>query len=106
MIGFDQKPEQQNKELKMRGATLNLSDECVFTEWAVAGRVWNCPGYHGVWVRHAYAKECRAQASWPDSKRSTEVFRTHQGTGHSIAGNPSDEDSHEVVIIDTREYAR
>ena len=37
MIGFDQKPEQQNKELKMHGATLNLSDECVFTEWAVAG---------------------------------------------------------------------
>ena len=37
MIGFDQKPEQQNKVLKMRGATLNLSDECVFTEWAVAG---------------------------------------------------------------------
>ena len=37
MIGFDQKPEQQNKELMMRGATLNLSDECVFKEWAVAG---------------------------------------------------------------------
>ena len=37
MIGFDQKPEQQNKELMMRGATLNLSDKCLFTEWAVAG---------------------------------------------------------------------
>ena len=37
MIGFDQKPEQQNKELMMRGATHNLSDECVITEWAVAG---------------------------------------------------------------------
>ena len=37
VIGFDQKPKQQNKELKMRGATPNLSDECVFTEWAVAG---------------------------------------------------------------------
>ena len=37
MIGFDQKPEQQNKELKMQGATLNLSYECVFTEWTVAG---------------------------------------------------------------------
>ena len=31
MIGFDQKPEQQNKELNMHGATLNLSDECVIT---------------------------------------------------------------------------
>ena len=38
MIGFDQTHEQQNKELKMHGGTLNLSDECVFTKWAVAGR--------------------------------------------------------------------
>ena len=37
MIGFDQKHEQQNKELKMHGATVNLSDKCVFTEWTVAG---------------------------------------------------------------------
>ena len=37
MIGFDQKPEQQNQELKMHGGTLNVSDECVFTEWVVAG---------------------------------------------------------------------
>ena len=37
MIGFDQKSEQQNNELKVHGATLNLSDECVYTEWAVAG---------------------------------------------------------------------
>ena len=37
VIGFDQNPEQHNKELKMHGATLNLSHECVFTEWAVAG---------------------------------------------------------------------
>ena len=37
MIGFDQNHDKQNKELKMHGATLNLSDECVFTEWTVAG---------------------------------------------------------------------
>ena len=36
MIGFDQNHEQQNKELNMHGGNLNLSDECVFTEWAVA----------------------------------------------------------------------
>ena len=36
MIGFDQNHEQQNKELKMHRGTLNLSDECVFAEWAVA----------------------------------------------------------------------
>ena len=29
--------EQQNKELKIHGGTLNLSDECVFADWAVAG---------------------------------------------------------------------
>ena len=34
---WDQIHEQQNKELKMHGGTLNLSDESVFTEWAVAG---------------------------------------------------------------------
>ena len=37
MIGFDQNHEQQNKELNMDGGILNLSAECVFTEWAVAG---------------------------------------------------------------------
>ena len=37
MTGFDQNHEQHNKELKMHGGTLNLSDDCVFTEWAVAG---------------------------------------------------------------------
>ena len=37
MIEFDQNHEQQNKELNVHGGTLNLSDECVFTEWAVAG---------------------------------------------------------------------
>ena len=36
-IGFDQNHEQQNKELKMHGGTLNLNDECIFTKWSVAG---------------------------------------------------------------------
>ena len=43
-VGFDQKPEHHNKELRRRGATHSLSDECVITEWAVAGE--HCPGYH------------------------------------------------------------
>ena len=33
---WDQNHEKHNKELKMHGGTLNLSDECVFIEWAVA----------------------------------------------------------------------
>ena len=37
MIGFDHNHEQLNKELKMHGGNLNLSDECAFTEWSVAG---------------------------------------------------------------------
>ena len=58
MIGLDQKPEQQNKELKMHGATVDLTDECVFTEWT-----GNCPGHHEVCGRHVYAEECRSHAS-------------------------------------------
>ena len=84
MIGFDQNHEQQNNELNMHGGTLNLSDECVFTEWAVAGpeiaRVIREFG-----VGPAYAVEGRFQASCPEYKRSIEVCRTHQGTGHSIS---------------------
>ena len=76
MIGFDQKPKQQNKELKMCGATLNLSDVCLHR--VGCGGTWNCPGYHGVWGRHAYAEECRSQASWPDSKR-----RSTRGFSHT-----------------------
>ena len=37
LIGFDQNHEQLIKELKIHSGTLNLSDECVFTEWSVAG---------------------------------------------------------------------
>ena len=32
LIGFDQNHEQQNKELKIHSGTLNLNDECIFTE--------------------------------------------------------------------------
>ena len=37
VIGFDQNHEQQNEELNMHGGNLNLSDECFFTKWGVAG---------------------------------------------------------------------
>ena len=37
LIGFELNHEQLNKELKMHGGILNLSDECVFTELSVAG---------------------------------------------------------------------
>jgi len=36
MLRFDHNHEKQNKELKMHGGTLNLNDECIFTEWSVA----------------------------------------------------------------------
>ena len=59
----------------MHGETLNLSDECVFTEWAVAG-----PEIARVITEFEVAMLTRKNA----------VFKHH------------DEDSHEVVIIDTQ----
>ena len=103
MIGYDQKPEQQNKELKIRGATLNLSDECVFTEWAVAG-----PAIARVIMEIEAGMRTRKNAVLKHHDPIPSVqqrFFAHT-TGHSIAGNPFDDDSHKVVIIDTREYAR
>ena len=98
MIGFDQKPERQNKGLKMRGATLNLSDECVFTEWAVAG-----PEIARVITEFEAGMRTRKNAvlkhHYPIPSVQQRFFRTLQGTGHSIACNPFDEDSHELVII-------
>ena len=99
MIGFDQKPEQQNKELKIRGATLNLSDECVFTEWAVAG-----PAIARVITEFEAGMRTLKNAVLKHHDPIPSVqqrFFAHT-TGHSIAGNPFDEDSHKVVIIDTR----
>ena len=60
----------------MHGETLNLSDECVFTEWAVAG-----PEIARVITEFEVAMLTRKNA----------VFKQH------------DEDSHEVGIIDARE---
>ena len=110
MIGYDQKPEHQNKELKIRGATLNLSDEClnlsdecVFTEWAVAG-----PAIARVIMEIEAGMRTRKNAVLKHHDPIPSVqqrFFAHT-TGHSIAGNPFDDDSHKVVIIDTREYAR
>ena len=64
MIGFDQTNEQQNKELKMHGGTLNLSDECVFTKWAVAGpEIARVITEFEAGMYRVYAEECRSQAS-------------------------------------------
>ena len=104
MIGFDQKPEQQNKELKMHGATLNLSDECVFTEWAVAGpekpRSSQVEFEAGLLTRknavlkHHGLSPSVQQRYFAHTKALVIAFQE--------AGNPFDEDSHEVVIIDAR----
>ena len=64
MIGFDQNHEQQNKELNMHGGNLNLSDECVFTEWAVAGpEIARVITKFEAGIDPTYAEECRSQAS-------------------------------------------
>ena len=67
----------------MHGATLNLSDECVFTEWVVAG-----PEIVRVITEFEAGMVVRKNAVLKHhdlSKRSTEIFRTHQGTGHSTS---------------------
>ena len=72
------------------------------------GNIFFCQGYHGVWGSHTCAEEHRSQASWSESKRSTKVqrFIAHAKalvTSFQEAGNPSDEDSDELVIIQTRD---
>ena len=104
MIGFDQNHDQQNKELKMHGGTLNLSDEFVFTEWAVAG-----PEIARVITEFEVGMLTRKNAVFQHHVQSPSVqqrFVAHTKAlviAFQEAGNPFDEDSHEVVIIDTRE---
>ena len=103
MIGFDQNHEQQNKELNMHGGNLNLSDECVFTEWAVA---W--PEIAMVISEFEAGILTRKNAVLKHHDQSPSVqqrFVAHTKAliiAFQEAGNPFDEDSHEVVIIDTR----
>ena len=103
MIGFDQKHEQQNKELNMHGGNLNLSDECVFTEWDVAG-----PEIARVITELEAGILTRKNAVLKHHDQSPSVqqrFVAHTKAliiAFQEAGNPFDEDRHEVVIIDTR----
>ena len=108
MIGFDQKPEQQNKELKMHGGILNMSDECVFTNSAVAGP--EMPG-----SSRSLRQAClRGRMPFSSIMAGVQAFNRGFFSAHTNtlviafqeAGNPFDEDSHEVVIVDAREYAR
>ena len=104
MIGFDQTHEQQNKELKMHGGTLNLSDECVFTKWAVAG-----PEIARVITEFEAGMYTRKNAVLKHHDHSPSVQQTFFAHTKALviafqeAGNPFDADSHEVVIIYTRE---
>ena len=103
MIGFDQTHEQQNKELKVHGGTLNLSDECVFTKWAVAG-----PEIARVITEFEAGMYTRKNAVLKHHDHSPSVqqrFFAHTKAlviAFQEAGNPFDADSHEVVIIYTR----
>ena len=82
MIGFDQNHEQQNKELKMHRGTLNLSDECVFTEWAVVEIARVITEFEaGMLTRKNAVLKHHDQSPSVQQRFS----RTHQGTGHSIS---------------------
>ena len=104
MIGFDQTHEQQNKELKMHGGTLNLSDECVFTKWAVAG-----PEIARVITECEAGMYTRKNAVLKHHDHSPSVQQRFFAHTKALviefqeAGNPFDADSHVVVIIYTRE---
>ena len=104
MIGFELNHEQQNKELNMHGGTLNLSDECVFTEWAVAG-----PEFARVITEFEIDMLMRKNPVFKHHVQSPSVqqrFVAHTKAlviAFQEAGNPFDEDNHKVVIIDTRE---
>ena len=87
----------------MHGGNLNLSDECVFTEWAVAG-----PEIARVITEFEAGILTRKNAVLKHHDQSPSVqqrFVAHTKAliiAFQEAGNPFDEDSHEVVIIDTR----
>ena len=104
LIGFDQNHEQQNKELKMHGGTLNLNDECVFTEWSVAGpevaRVIaefeaGMPSSKGTIPKHHDQSSSVQKRFAADTKALVAAFQE--------AGNPFEEDSNEIIILDTKE---
>ena len=104
MIGFDQNHEQQNKELKMHGGTLNLNDECVFTVWSVAGpevaRVIaefeaGLSSSKGFIPKHHDQSPSVQKRFAADTKALVAAFQE--------VGNPFDEDSDEIVILDTKE---
>ena len=87
----------------MHGGTLNLSDECVFTKWAVADR--KLPG------SSRNLRQACIRGRMPFSSIMTIVQAFNRGFSHTKAlviefqeaGNPFDADSHEVVTIYTRE---
>ena len=102
--GFVQKPEQQNQELKMHGATPNLSDECVFTEWVVAG-----PEIARVITEFEAGMLTRKNAVLKHHDLSVSVQQRFFAHTKALVitlqetGNPFDEESHKVVSIDARE---
>ena len=91
----------------MHGGTLNLSDECVFTERAAAGpeiaRVIT-EFEAGILTRKNAVLKHHDQS--PSVQQRVFVHTKALVISFQEAGNPFGEDSHEVFIIDTREYAR
>ena len=87
----------------MHGGTLNLSAECVFTEWAVAG-----PEIARVITEFEAGMVTRKNAVLKHHDQSPSVQQRCVAHTNALiiafqeADNPFDEDSHEVVIIDTR----
>ena len=104
LIAFDQNHEQQNKELKIHGGTLNLTDDCIFKEWFVAGpeiaRVIEefeggmCSN-KGLIPKHHDQSPSVQKRFAADTKALLAAFQE--------TGNPFAEDSNEIIILDTKE---
>lgn len=88
----------------MHGVTLNLNDECVFTEWSVAG-----PEVARVIREFEDAKHLSKECVPKHHDQSQSVQNKFAADTKALvaafqdAGNPFDDDSIELIILDTKE---
>ena len=91
----------------MHDGTLNLSDDCIFTEWPVAG-----PEIARVITEFEAGMQSRKETLPPSTLIRVEVSKEdlQKKPRHLIiaafqeAGNPFLEDSNEIVILNTKKF--
>ncbi len=88
----------------MHGGTLNLGDECVFTEWSVAGpeiarviaefETGMTPDKTTILKHHDQSASVQKRFA-ADTKALVTAFQ--------CMGNPFEEDNDEIIVLDTKE---